>query len=167
VWFPFIAPTGAPSASPTGTIQLIRSNFPAFQSSAQDDFATADKAIDGNTNGDYAAESVMHNALDQCDPWWYVNLNDVPNGWGGPVVVKSVTVWNRSDCCLDRLYGAEVQLMIAGQIIAKRIITSAIGAGAQSLNFGAVRDVTRIRILLPGCVKTLQLAEVQAFGYVQ
>jgi hypothetical protein len=166
VWFPFIAPTGAPSASPTGTIQLIGSNFPAFQSSANNDFATADKAIDGNTNGDYLGQSVMH-TLDQCDPWWYVNLNDVPNGWGGPVVVKSVTVWNRSDCCWDRLYGALVDLMDgSGTILASRIITSAIGAGAQSLSYGAVAGVTRIRIRILDCNKILQLAEVRAFGYV-
>jgi hypothetical protein len=146
---------------------LIGSNFPAFQSSLQDIFSTADKAIDGNTNGDYSAQSVMH-AQEQCDPWWYVDLNDVTNGWGGPVVVKSVTVWNRSECCWDRLYGALVDLLDgSGTVLASNTITSAIGAGAQSLSYGAVTGVTRIRIRMLGCLKILQLAEVQAFGYVQ
>jgi hypothetical protein len=147
---------------------LIGSNFPAFQSSLQNDYSTADKAIDGNTNGEYIAESVIHTVVDQCDPWWYVNLDDVASGWGGPVVVKSVTVWNRSDCCWDRLYGALVDLMDdSGTVLASRTISSEIGAGAQSLSFGAVAGVTRIRIYLVGCDNTLQLAEVQAIGYVQ
>jgi hypothetical protein len=148
---------------------LIGSNFPAFQSSdkSESDFATADKAIDGNTNGDYAAGSVMHTALDQCNPWWYVNLNNGTNGWGGPVVVQSVTVWNRSDCCDFRLYGAVVQLIDdTGTELASRTITSEIGAGAQTLSFGEVADVIRIRIYLVGC-DPLHLAEVQATGYVQ
>jgi hypothetical protein len=149
---------------------LIGSNFPAFQSSVQAFFSTADKAIDGNTDGNFLSQSVMH-TLEQCDPEWYVNFDDVTNGWGGPVVVKSVTVWNRSDCCWDRLYlyGAIVDLIDgSGTVLASRTITSAIGAGSQSLSYGAVAGVTRIRIHIPGpdCSNILQLAEVKAFGYV-
>jgi hypothetical protein len=108
----------------------------------------------------------MH-TLNQCDPEWYVNLDDVTNGWGGPVVVKSITVWNRSDCCWDRLYNALVDLIDGtGTVLASRTITSAIGAGAQSLSYGAVAGVTRIRIRILGCGKILQLAEVRAYGYV-
>jgi hypothetical protein len=155
-----------PSVSPTGNIQLIGSNFPAFQSNADSAFATADKAIDGNTDGNYLSESVIH-TLEQCTPEWYVNLDDVTNGWGGPVVVKSITVWNRSDCCWDRLYGAIVDLIDgSGAVLASRTITSAIGAGSQSLSYGVVAGVTRIRIHIPGCSKFLHLAEVKAWGYV-
>jgi hypothetical protein len=109
----------------------------------------------------------MHTIVDQCNPEWYVNLNDVTNGWGGPVVVKWITVWNRSDCCEFRLYGALVDLMDAGNtVLASQTITSAIGTGSQTLSYGAVAGVTRIRIHHPGCFYTLQLAEVMAYGYV-
>jgi mono/diheme cytochrome c family protein len=49
----------------------------------------AQLAIDGNTNGDYAAKSVSHtNAAD--NPWWEVDL-------GKAVTVDKIAVWNRTD----------------------------------------------------------------------
>jgi hypothetical protein len=49
----------------------------------------AKRAIDGNTNGDYNANSVCHTATED-NPWWEVNL-------GQEMPVEKVVLWNRTD----------------------------------------------------------------------
>ena len=49
----------------------------------------AKRAIDGNTNGDYNANSVCHTGLED-NPWWEVNL-------GQEMPVEKVVLWNRTD----------------------------------------------------------------------
>jgi hypothetical protein len=49
----------------------------------------ANLAIDGNTNGDYAAKSVSHTAAAD-NPWWEVDL-------GKAVPVDRIVIWNRTD----------------------------------------------------------------------
>ena len=46
-------------------------------------------AIDGNTNGDFAAHSVSHTRQSD-DPWWQVDL-------GRAVELDKIVVWNRTD----------------------------------------------------------------------
>ena len=57
--------------------------------------ASADRAVDGNTNGNWIAGSITHTAY-EANPWWQVDL-------GSSAVISSVVVWNRTDCCSDRL----------------------------------------------------------------
>jgi mono/diheme cytochrome c family protein len=49
----------------------------------------AARAIDGNTNGDYNANSVSHTSSED-NPWWEVNL-------GKMLPVDRVVLWNRTD----------------------------------------------------------------------
>ena len=57
----------------------------------------AERAVDGNTDGNWSAGSVTHSAEDGSpEPWWQVDL-------GASVPIHSVHVWNRSDCCSERL----------------------------------------------------------------
>lgn len=69
---------------------------PASQSSTAAADTTADKAVDGNLNGNYgAAHSISHTNFD-ANAWWQVDL-------GAVSTISSVVVWNRTDCCGDRL----------------------------------------------------------------
>jgi alpha-L-fucosidase len=58
---------------------------------------TPDRAVDGNVNGTYFDGSVTHTAEDgSAEPWWQVDLQaDVP--------ISEIAVWNRTDCCSERL----------------------------------------------------------------
>jgi hypothetical protein len=58
--------------------------------------ADADRAIDGVLDGVYSAGSVTHTKGDEIDPWWEIDLK-------APLQIDQVTVWNRMDCCSDRL----------------------------------------------------------------
>lgn len=57
--------------------------------------AAASQAVDGNTDGNFYDASVTHTNLD-ANAWWQVDL-------GTSAAVGSVVIWNRTDCCSDRL----------------------------------------------------------------
>ena len=67
---------------------------PTRQSSQLGDASSA-LAVDGNHNGDYAAGSVFHTQPEK-SPWFEVDL-------GQPETLSVVRIWNRTDCCQDRL----------------------------------------------------------------
>jgi hypothetical protein len=57
--------------------------------------STADRAVDGYTNGDYAANSLAITNLEH-QPWWQVDLGSVQQ-------IGAVILRNRTDCCGARL----------------------------------------------------------------
>ncbi|KAK9402824.1 hypothetical protein NXF25_007651 [Crotalus adamanteus] len=63
---------------------------------------SADKAVDGNCNGDWYNKSCTHTKKEK-NPWWYVDLGESHK-------ISVVIVKNRVDCCGERLYRAEVHL---------------------------------------------------------
>jgi len=62
----------------------------------------AERAIDGNTNTRWSQKSCTHTRHDN-HPWWRVDLTK-------EVQVRTVTVWNRGDCCGARLNGFQVRV---------------------------------------------------------
>jgi hypothetical protein len=74
------------SIGKTATESSVLSGYPT---------ATASNAVDGNTDGKFYDGSVSHSNL-ETNPWWQVDL-------GASATVNSVVVWNRTDCCGDRL----------------------------------------------------------------
>src|SRR6185295_5601932 len=66
------------------------------------------RAIDGNTNGDFSADSTTHTA-EANDPWGEVDLGKTAN-------VDRVVLWNRTDSSLQsRLKDARVVLLDEGR----------------------------------------------------
>ena len=57
--------------------------------------ATANHAVDGDTNGDYDGGSCTHTKKKK-NPWWKVDIGSV-------YFTQTVKVFNRVDCCSDRL----------------------------------------------------------------
>ena len=83
------------SLLPSGTD--LAKGKPATQSSLITGFpyGAAALAVDGNTDGNYWDASVSHTNND-ANAWWQVDLGSSAN-------IGSVVVWNRTDCCSDRL----------------------------------------------------------------
>ena len=72
------------------------SNVAAGKTASQSStFRAAAAAVDGNTDGNLANNSVSHTYAEG-NAWWQVDL-------GSSVTVSAVTVWNRTDCCGSRL----------------------------------------------------------------
>lgn len=72
--------------------------------------ASADRAIDGNIDGRFARGSVTHTAGNDSGPtdsapWIEVDL-------GKPVPVGAVTIYNRTDCCGDRINNSVLELSL-------------------------------------------------------
>jgi hypothetical protein len=57
--------------------------------------AIAASAVDGNTNGNFFANSVTATNADP-NAWWQVDL-------GASAAITSIAIWNRTDCCASRL----------------------------------------------------------------
>ncbi len=76
-----------------GTTDLARGRIATQSSDAFDGGAA--RAVDGDTNGAWGNNSVTHTDLAP-NAWWAVDL-------GAVAKVDAVNVWNRTDCCADRL----------------------------------------------------------------
>lgn len=75
----------------------------ATQSSTYTPTAAASKAVDGVTNGNYAAGSVTH-TNSQAGAWWMVDLGGIYN-------IGDIAVFNRTDCCGERLGDYEISVL--------------------------------------------------------
>lgn len=64
---------------------------------------SADKAIDGNRDGIFSNSSVTHTG-NGGDEWWTVKFDKANE-------IGSIHIWNRADCCGDRLSGAVVEIL--------------------------------------------------------
>jgi hypothetical protein len=82
------------SSSGGGAPVNLAQGKPATQSSTAAG-GVASRAVDGNLNGDYSANSVTHTA-GSAQPWWQVDLGAVQR-------IDSIQVYNRTDCCGERL----------------------------------------------------------------
>jgi len=72
------------------------------QSSTYGGTDKAKRAVDGNTNGSAGAGSVTHTNSDQ-GAWWQVDL-------GRTKLIKQMRIFNRTDCCKDRLSAYQVSV---------------------------------------------------------
>jgi hypothetical protein len=61
----------------------------------------ANVAIDGNKEQNYFSSSCTHTDL-QVNPWWKIDL-------GSEYDINLVKVWNRGDCCGERLTSLKLQ----------------------------------------------------------
>ena len=114
----------------------------------------ASLAVDGNTNGNWSSKSVTHTNFD-ANAWWQVNL-------GGAHKVNQVRIWNRTDCCSERLTNFRIELLGAsGNVIASQ--THAGIAGTMTDINITSKEAHSVRIQLNG-TNILSLAEVEVFG---
>jgi len=152
-------------AQQSALVNLARGK-PAVQSSTAYG-GTADRAVDGNTNGDYfAGSSVTHTEEnDRPQPWWQVDL-------GVSSQIDHVMLWNRRDCCGERLASFSVFVsdspFLAGDVSALlrdgriwRYEFSGVAGPQTRIPVG--RRGRYIRVQLSGRAP-LSLAEVEVFG---
>ena len=128
----------------------------------------ASRAVDGNTSGDYVANSVTHttDTPGTTDPYWEVDL-------GTDVSVSQIVLWNRTDCCADRLNNFYVF------VSRKPFSSTDPSATAQQAGvwswFQAAQAATEtdvpaslmgryVRVQLSGANRILALAEVQVLS---
>jgi hypothetical protein len=136
----------------------------ATQSSTFDSTTTADKAVDGKTDG-VSGNGSISITTQQAQAWWQVDL-------GTSKAIDSVEVWNRTDCCANRLTG--FWLFVSDSSFASTDVTTTLNqAGVSSYRYDGLpgtnvlfavnRTGRYVRIQLMG-TEFLQLAEVQVWA---
>lgn len=105
------------------------------------------RAVDGNTNQAYGRGTCTHTQVSK--PWWKVDLK-------GTYEIEKVVIWNRSDCCQNRLREASISV--------GHKKCGAIG-GAASVNHVSCRYQTGnvVTVALPRN-DYLTLCEVKVYG---
>jgi len=72
-----------------------------------------ERAVDGNTNGNWYDNTVTHTAYGDSEPWFVVDLGELS-------LVKLIYVYSRTDCCSWRHRGALVELIHEGKVVGTR-----------------------------------------------
>ena len=138
----------------------------ASQSSVFDalEFLDADRAVDGNRDGNFAAGSLIHTALD-AEPWWQVDL-------GASYNLQRVEIYNRTDCCSESLSNFYVLVSdqpfgsaSLSQLLASSSVTaySVPGDAGTDEVVSLVGTGRYVRVQLAGA-DYLQVAEVEIYG---
>jgi PA14 domain/NedA-like, galactose-binding domain len=136
---------------------------PASQSSVYSN-TTADRAVDGYTDGNYAANTMAVTNLDH-QPWWQVDLGSVQQ-------IGAVILWNRTDAASERL--SNFYVLVSDAPFNSTDLTATINqAGVSSYytagpvgvakEIGVYRSGRYVRVQLAGD-NYLQLAEVEVRG---
>jgi F5/8 type C domain len=123
-------------------------------------------AVDGNTNASYYGNSVSHTNYDY-QAWWQVDL-------GTSYTLDQVNIWNRTDCCSDRLSNFYV-LVSDDPFTSTDLATTLNQPGVLSFYVAGiagspsaipiVRSGRYVRVQLAG-TNYLGLAEVQVMGHL-
>jgi mono/diheme cytochrome c family protein len=133
--------------------------------SSQFETGAAARAVDGNTDGAWAGNSVSH-TQPEANPWWEVDLGRAHD-------LHALRLWNRTDCCADRLTnfhvfasdtpmaGRTLAVLLADATVWRRSITT---TAPRALRLDALGARGRyVRVQLAG-TNALQLAEVEVHG---
>lgn len=129
------------------------------------------KAVDGNTDGNGAGGMVTHTACGgqlpsgECkgsdNPWWQVDL-------GTDFVVNRIQLWNRTDCCRERLDNFRIWVKSSTGNWENFIAGSGLHTfdpGEQyPLTFQGNKQARFIRVQIEKPTTFLSLAEVMVFG---
>ena len=118
----------------------------------------ASRAIDGNKDGIWANGSVLHTCNDGSISWWMVDL-----GAGKQHTITSVSIYNRADCCDDRIQDMNVQILDGSDtIVASQTIVTGDVQPVYHLNFGGVQgQKVRLQKQVAG---SINIAEVEVMG---
>ena len=161
---------GATATLPTPISgQNVALRQPAMQSSWGHSWGNAQHAVDGNTSGDYWAFSTTHTdgAVNPNGSWWQIDL-------GRTVNVATVRLWNRTDCCPDRLFPGKVFVSATPFVSDDPAVLAATPGvvsfdlatdpGTPSIDLTVGAQVRYVRVQLPGSGRILSLAEVEVLA---
>eukprot|EP00547_Thalassionema_nitzschioides_P005356 CAMPEP_0194200236 /NCGR_PEP_ID=MMETSP0156-20130528/930_1 /TAXON_ID=33649 /ORGANISM="Thalassionema nitzschioides, Strain L26-B" /LENGTH=1934 /DNA_ID=CAMNT_0038925209 /DNA_START=189 /DNA_END=5989 /DNA_ORIENTATION=- len=160
-----IAPSYEPTPSPitfaptlydvAERVELVTGSAVATQSSVCEG-GVPQRAIDGDTNGNWYHGSVQH-TCGESNPWWKVDLDKSYN-----YVISRVKVYNRNDCCNDRFTNSELQILDDnGEVMGSQAFVG--NLGVFEFIFDAVAG-SSVRVWKNGS-GTLNIAEVQVLGW--
>ena len=157
------APTTTAFGTLSNTINLAEGGVATQSSTCYR--GAADRAIDGHTNGNFSGYpySVTHTCYEKVYdgeggfPWWIVYLPREDD------IIEKITVWNRMDCCSDRLENSLVQIIDAeGKVKEEREIGKSFNVEKFEFEFDSVVGAA-VRVMMTN-EGELNIAEVVVDG---
>ncbi|MFA6102843.1 MAG: glycosyl hydrolase family 18 protein [Victivallaceae bacterium] len=112
--------------------------------------ATADLAVDGNTDGNYWNGSVTCTSMSNA--WWEVDLQETFN-------INQINIWNRTDCDINRLSNFYVYILDAS----RNVVWSHLEAPYPTPSVMLTPGGNYGRYVKISCPNILTLAEVQVY----
>jgi len=109
----------------------------------------ANYAVDGVTGGDFNTDHVTHTGPD-AQAWWQVDLGSIRS-------IDTIRIWNRTDCCSDRLTNSWV-LVSSDAFTSTNLATSTNQSGVFSYHLGSVVTSNYIPVFRTGRYVRVQLA---------
>jgi len=144
--------------NPTYRTNLAQGNLATATQSTTCYRGIAGRAIDGDTNGNWYHDSVQHTCV-EANPWLKVDL--------GPHVqhiINRIKVYNRNDCCMERLIDSEVQIMNEEGIVIDSQPIPSVVSSVYTLDFDNVAGrYVRVYKKVHG---DIQIAEVEVLGWL-
>merc|ERR1712141_164153 len=115
-------------------------------------YGLAHVAIDGNKDGRWSGKSVTHTRSHGKAAWWRLDFSKM-------YYVSVIRIWNRLDCCSNRLNGVTVRVNDDNKLIATLDTRK-----GNPIEVKVNGDVKRITIY--GSTSFVSLAEVEVFGRI-
>ncbi len=140
---------------------------PTRQSSTFGDIFSSRNAVDGDRDGTYEpkeevdASPITHTHA-QNNPWWEVDLL-------GEFNIQQINIYNREDCCQDRLRGFRVDILNGSNRVVKTYNHT---PGDQTPDYETIINIqggtrgNKVKVSIPGSNKILSLAEVEVIARV-
>ncbi len=124
----------------------------------------ASNAVDGDLTGTDVSGSISH-TNDDTNAWWEIDLGQVHG-------IETIRLWNRTDCCSDRL--TDFYVLVSEQPFASQDLSTTLqqpgvtsvfhaGAAGRQLDLGIGENGRYVRVQ-KSTQGHLQLAEVQIFA---
>jgi len=161
--FDFYLPVEEDDSSSSTLSNIARQGTPSQSSECYG--GGPSKVIDGFTGGNWWHGSVMHtcDGADQCtcdpdqvSPWWMVDL-----GADKQHTITQVKIYNRVDCCMNRIESSEVQILDdQGAIVASQPIQ-----GTLSVYTFDFDNVIGRSVRIKKSQGVLNIAEVEVMGW--
>lgn len=138
----------------------------AAQQISTDHGGVAARAVDGSTNGNFPSGSVTHTSEPAAQAWWEVDLGESQE-------LGRVDIWNRTDCCANRLSNYYVMVSeqpFASGSLSETLAQAGVVSYLQTTTAGTPSQIPvdatgrYVRIQLKSEVNPLSLAEVRVFG---
>lgn len=151
-----------PPSPSSGTENLALGK--ATQQSTSGYGGDARRVVDGNSDGTYGSNSVSHTTL-QAQPWWQVDLGAIQR-------IENIRVWNRTDCCVERL--SNFYVFVSDSPFTSENLNAIKsqpgvwnyyqgGAAGRTTSVSVNRSGRYVRVQLEG-TNYLSLAEVEVYG---
>tara|TARA_R110002051_G_scaffold100879_4_gene171396 strand:- start:40454 stop:43570 length:3117 start_codon:yes stop_codon:yes gene_type:complete len=152
---------------PSNRVNLALSGTASFSSTYPN--GDASKAIDGNTNGNWSGNSVAHSMGSTNTDWLTIDL-------GSSQLIDDIQIWNRTDCCSDRLSNAYIMLSNTpfptntdlSQSLSNATFTRQLGNTTGQIQISIPAGVTgryiRLQMAGPGSGRYINIGELQVFG---